>query len=101
MTMTIAGVEFEGPYKNTSSLKDEGGVYVVYSETNDSKWQRLDVGQSDKVKDRIESHDRKDCWEKNKQGDLGYCVRYVKDEKARTELEQKAREERKIPCGEK
>lgn len=97
--MEIAGETFEGPYTDTAKLKDSAGVYVVYTETSKNQWRRLDVGQSEAVKTRIENHDRADCWNENKKGDLGYCVKYLPNENERLNLESRARAERNIPCG--
>jgi len=63
----------------------------------------IDVGESSKVKTRIETHDRKDCWEKNCNVTVKYVVYYIEHGKksSRVDVEQDIRDSYNIPCGEK
>ena len=70
------------------------------------KFTVIDVGEAEKVKERIDTHDRKDCWEQNcKSGTIKFGVHYTSnmtDEKRR-EIEGKIRNSprRTVLCGEK
>ena len=63
----------------------------------------IDVGESSKVKTRIETHNRKDCWEKNCNVTVKYVVYYIEHGKksSRVDVEQDIRDNYNIPCGEK
>jgi hypothetical protein len=76
--ITISGYNFEGPYTNTAHLADNGGIYVILTrrQANDS-WTVVDVGESGQVRQRIENHDRKECWRRNSQGTVAVAVLYT------------------------
>jgi len=101
MGISISGYSFEGPYTGTDYLKHEQGVYVILDKRRDGKWYILDVGESEDVKDRVENHDRKDCWERNRQGELGVAVLYTPGWTAsqRRAVESKIREAFSPACG--
>ena len=63
----------------------------------------IDVGESSKVKTRIETHNRKDYWEKNCNVTVKYVVYYIEHGKksSRVDVEQDIRDNYNIPCGEK
>jgi len=105
MSLEITGqssliYNFEGPYDDTDDLQDRSGVYVIVCEEN-SENIPIDVGESSKVKSRIESHDRKECWIQNCEGDLVVYVYYTPNQtkKSRMEIEQDIREKYNFPCG--
>lgn len=102
MSITIGDdYVFEGPFHDTSSLKNQSGVYVILDKRSDDKHYLLDVGESGDVGDRVENHDRKDCWIKNQKGTL-YCAAYYVNEASRHRIEQDIRQRRPaIPCGER
>lgn len=93
---------FEGPYSNTGSLRDKSGVYAILCELN-GKLDLIDVGEASEVKTRVETHDRKDCWEKNCNRVIKYAAYYIEHGKkpSRVEVEQDIRDNYNIPCGEK
>lgn len=101
MPISIEGETFEGPYRFPSTLDDKPGVYVIATETVKDSWKLLDVGQSDTVKTRVENHDRVDCWNRYKKGDLGYCVKYEPNQERRDALEKKIRTNQDLPCGDR
>jgi hypothetical protein len=70
MSITIGKYEFEGPYHDTASLKDRSGVYAILDHKEGEHYGLLDVGESANVKTRVETHDRKDCWNRNKKADF-------------------------------
>ncbi|MEM7165138.1 MAG: hypothetical protein AAF581_06710 [Planctomycetota bacterium] len=101
MSIEICNHSFEGPYTDTSDLKEQGGVYVILDKRSNAKWTVIDVGQSSGVKSRVDSHDRKDCWTRNQRGTLGVAVMYTPgwSEQQREALERKIREAYTPMCG--
>jgi len=102
-SITIEGYDFEGPYTDTSYLRDDQGVYMILDHRSDRKWHVLDVGESEEVKTRVENHDRATCWERNRRGTLGYAVLYTPGWTAaqRRTLEGRIRKAYNPPCGER
>ncbi len=96
MGIPISGYEFDGPFDNTSSLKDKSGVYVILTSDNRKV---VDVGESGKVKTRVENHDREACW-KNNRG-TRVAVLYVDGESARKAIADKVRKQYNPPCGDR
>ena len=98
MSILINGYSFDGPYSSTYSLEDRSGVYVILCNSR-----LIDVGESAGVRNRIENHDRKDCWERNCSGNISFAVHYTPNlqQSGRMEIEQEIRRShRDIPCGE-
>ena len=103
------------PLRFLDELDDRSGVYVILGQPvdfgtrivtpekmvsyNNEQWQVIDVGQSKELSDRIESHNRRECWwhERNK-----ICVAaiYV-DASARRDIETKLRNHYNPPCGQR
>jgi len=107
MSLTAEGCSgnkytFEGPYSSTNSLMDNSGVYLIIC--NDGKsYHPVDVGESAKVKTRVETHDRKECWSKNCNHTLKVAIYYTpnKQQAGRREIEQDIRCKYDFPCGER
>lgn len=99
-----SGIEytFEGPYSNTNQLEDRSGVYFITWYKN-NEYYPIDVGESKNVKTRIETHDRKDCWDENCNGQLMAAVYYTpnKQQQGRMEIEQDIRCNYNFPCGDR
>ena len=92
-------IKRDGPYpiEQADKLKNEPGVYTIWCRDT-----LIDVGQSDNVRDRVMSHDRKDCWSKHcHQESLKVAAIYIKDEQQRLKLEKEIRQRRKPLCGER
>lgn len=101
MSITISEYAFEGPYLNTESIKNESGLYTILDKRSDGKWSVIDVGESQDLKTRIDNHDRKTCWETNRQGQLGVAVLYTpgwRDDQRRS-LESTIRDSYSPTCG--
>ena len=101
MTVEIGGYTFSGWWNNVSTLDEKSGVYAIGCE-KDGKVKVLDVGESGNVQDRVEQHDRKDCWNKNcKSGTLKYAQHLTpnKQQAGRKEIEQDIRDKVNVPCG--
>ena len=58
----------------------------------------IDVGESARVKTRVESHDRERCWTINQQGSLAVAVLYTQSLKRRL-IEQEIRAQYTPVCG--
>lgn len=76
MTITVGPYTFEGPYTNTSELRENSGVYAIHC-LRENAYFLVDVGESSAVKTRVENHDRKDCWTRNCNGILTVSVLYT------------------------
>ena len=100
MTITIGKYSFDGPYSSTDSLEDKSGVYVILSR-REKKYYLLDVGELAKVKERVETHDRKDCWKENCKETLTYAVYYTPNlqQPGGMKIEQEIRDQYDPPCG--
>lgn len=61
MSITFSNYTFEGPYAISADLKNQSGTYVILGKNSNGKWNVIDVGESDTVRERIENHDRITC----------------------------------------
>lgn len=100
MTITIGGYTFLGPWATTSILYEEPGVYVILCKTNES-YTVLDVGESENIKERVQNHERKDCWKRHCSGNITYAEIKEPDEDKRRAIEKTIREKINPPCGER
>jgi len=102
MSINVGKHSFEGPYISTDKLEDKSGVYAIhcYRENN---YYLIDIGESAKVKERVDNHDKEDCWKKNCSGTLTVSVLYTPNlqQSGRMEIEQEIRKQYNPPCGEK
>ena len=100
MSIKIGRYNFEGPYSSSDSLQDKSGVYVILCE-NGSGYGPIDCGESATVKSRIESHDRRNCWNRNCNGSLRFSVLYTPNIQSagRVAIEQEIRQNYNFPCG--
>src|SRR4030042_800624 len=98
MGITIGRFTFEGPYTSTANLEDRSGIYAILKkEVN--KYHLVDVGESAKVKSRVESHDRQDCWKRNCNSTLTMAVYYTPNmqQPGRMQVEQEIRKQYNPP----
>ncbi len=102
MSLIIAGYGFEQGGSDGANLEHARGVYAVLCEFGDGHRSVIDVGESEDVRDRVENHDRRDCWRQNCTGTLGIAVYYTPGWSTveRRTLVQKIRAEFDPPCGE-
>ena len=97
------GYEFDGRYLKPDYLQDAAGVYVVWCENMDDLFV-LDVGQSGNVKERLQSHERLDCWFCHcLDGQVCYSATYTYNlpEGNRIQIEQLIRQLTKPLCSER
>src|SRR4030066_494464 len=99
--MQLLGYEFEKPYIFLqTTFYDIAAVYIVYTILN-GKTIWLDVGETDKLGNRLSTHERKDCWLINSLGREIYIgVMQVKNEFTRRNIELDLRNKLLPICGE-
>lgn len=61
--LTISGYPFTCVPLADINFADVAAIYVILCVAEDGSWTVLDVGQSGEVGDRLDTHDRKRCWE--------------------------------------
>lgn len=101
MSIPIGRYTFDGPYSSTSQLQDRSGIYAVLTSSNGQNFTVIDVGESATIKSRIESHDREDCWVRNRSGSLYWAVLYTpgQQQAGRMQIEQELRKLFQPVCG--
>lgn len=97
--MNICNYNFEGPFASTEYIKNQSGAYVILDK-NSEGYNILDCGESEAIKNRIENHDRSDCWKRNAKGKIVFCVFYCSEQK-RMQVESEIRKKYNPPCGER
>jgi len=103
MSINVGNYTFDGPFDNTAALQDRSGVYVILDLRSDGKYYIVDVGESSQVKTRVENHERKDCWQRNGQGNLTVAVLYTPNlqQPGRAAIEKEIRMQYNPPCGDR
>jgi hypothetical protein len=96
----IEGYKFEGPYQTATSVKDISGAYVIHYLRDDGKYERLDAGESEKLRSRLENHERQQCWISHARGSITYSVLYCSAEN-RVNIADRIRLASNLPCGER
>jgi hypothetical protein len=93
MAIKLGKYSFTGPVASIDKIKDRSGVFAIVCKV-DSEFFLIDVGESSKLRTRIENHDKKDCWTKNCNGQLTIYVHYTTflNQKGRILIEQALRE---------
>ena len=101
MAFRIGGRNFTGPSPSKARIKNRSGVYAVLTKVGKGKFKVLDIGESAKVRTRLNSHDRSDCWSDNAQGKLYYAVHYTPyaQRSGRRRVEQPLRAKYDPTCG--
>jgi len=101
MSINIDNYNYEGPFGDTSQLKNQSGVYVILGRSSNAHdWNVVDVGESATVRDRVENHDRSACWKRQGHSQLQVAAYYC-NERERMQLEQQLRKQFKPPCGDR
>jgi len=90
--INLCGYTFEGPYHDTSNIKDIPGIYAVLCNHNEV----LYIGTSGEgmsassqgIKGRLNRHKYKSDWKDHcKSGQLEYAVMYIENQKQRLDIE--------------
>jgi hypothetical protein len=94
------GYKIDGPYASSDSLKPRAGVYIIWCKKGDSLTV-IDVGESANVKERVNNHERFDCWIRHCSGTTYYSATYTPNlqQAERIQIEQKIRRLTNLPCG--
>ena len=100
MSLERWGYQFDGPFYYSESLRELPGVYVVWCLFH-NYLNILDVGESDNVKERLGSHERRDCWKNKCPGIIQHSAAYISDQAERLRLEKLIRNSEIVPCGER
>ena len=99
--LRIGGWDFEEPC-SASGLRDAPGVYAVLDIRDaGASYACIDVGESDQVATRVNSHGREQCWSRNTTGRRAFAVLYTvgHDDGRRRQIEQDVRRSMSPPCG--
>jgi len=100
MTITVCSYPFEGPYDDSTSMRDIPGVYVVACD-RDGDYYLIDVGESADVKSRIDGHEGWGSWRSNCRsgGTLIFFALYVPEmqQVGRMNIERELRNRYKLP----
>lgn len=93
-TVNINGSTFE-TYPLNTNFNDVPGVYVIYTS---QKW--LDVGETDKLGQRIPTHERRNCWVNNAGGlPINLAFLSVESQAQRLSMESNFRNSLNPTCG--
>ncbi len=102
MSITVGNHTAEGPYTNSNDLKNASGVYVILTRNGStSKWTVIDIGESHDLRERVENHDRSNCWDSHSKGTVACAPIYTphKQQAGRREIEQELRAQFTPACG--
>jgi len=93
MAIKLGKYSFAGPITQSDNIRDKSGVYAILCNV-DSEYFLIDVGESSRLRTRIETHDKKDCWIKNCTGQLLIYVHYTPflKQQSRIHIEHELRE---------
>lgn len=101
MPITVCGTyTCDGPFGESSELENRSGVYIILRR-EPRYYFIVDVGESARVRDRVESHDRIPCW--RRQGFTHFAVYYTPNfgKARRMEIERDIRRKHSPPCGDR
>jgi len=98
--MKVLNYNFAGPHTTVENLLNRSGVYLIVDQQKTNNV-LVDVGESSEVKNRIENHDRKSCWNQNCVGKLTAYVLYTPGvgQLGRISIEKKIRDGFNPLCG--
>lgn len=87
---------FDGPHSINTNFNEVAGIYIITKDV--SAINKIDIGETENLKERIPNHERRNCW-KNYNGTYLW-FHHEKNEKDRLEKEKKLRNYFNPPCGE-
>ena len=104
VSVTIGNLNFQCVRISDADFKDIAAIYVIICVASNGNWNVLDVGQSGELGDRIDNHDREDCWKRNCLNQtIWVCIypmpsnKYTKQD--RLDIEKKLRNQYNPKCG--
>lgn len=99
MSIKIGNYHAEGPFGNTNQLQASSGVYVILGRSGANvNWNVVDAGESQDIRQRVENHDRRPCWQRQGHAELAVAAIYA-NEKNRMPIERDLRQQFNPPCG--
>ena len=113
--MDIGGYEFDGVFTDLNQISSHDiGVYVVLCLINDHPHCVLYVGTSEggtgratgpdvteagNLQQTLRSHKKRNCWQEETHGEIGYCVRPVTETDSRIDIRDELQWKYVTPCG--
>lgn len=97
----IGGYQFEGPYMSLRRIPEGMGLYGIVSHDG-KQYYLLDVAYSDNIKKACQNNERKECWEKYKQGNLLYAFFQndeLNEDTYKLIIDEIRKKYKMIPCG--
>jgi hypothetical protein len=76
MAIRLGNYSFTGPFESIDDINDWSGIYAIVCNVDQENF-LLDVGESSKLRTRIENHDKKDCWINHCKGQLKIYIHYT------------------------
>lgn len=76
MTISLGNFTFSGPIESIDKIRDLPGIYAIICVV-ENEYFLVDVGESSKLRTKIENHDNKDCWTENCKGQLEIFIHYT------------------------
>lgn len=99
MSIQVGNYQAQGPFGNEGSLNARSGVYVILGRSRQiDSWNVVDVGESENIRNRVQTHDRSPCWRGQGHGELAVAAIYA-DARNRMLIERELRGQFNPPCG--
>lgn len=99
MSIQIGNYQAEGPFINVDGLSPRSGVYVILGRSDHAeRWYVVDVGESEDIRNRVDTHERAPCWRGQGHRQLSVAAIYV-DGRDRMLIERHLRQQYNPPCG--
>jgi hypothetical protein len=104
--VTIGGLPFQCVKLSEADFSDIAAIYVILCVDKNGNWTVIDIGQTGELGKRIDTHDRRSCWETNcPNHNIWVCIYKMPTDKYnkqdRLELEKRLRNQYNPPCGER
>lgn len=98
--ISIGRYRFEGPFYDLDGLCPSAGVYAILDRQKGG-FAVLDIGESQRINERIGHHERRPCWDQACVGMLAYACLYVpaSTKHQRLAIEEELREQFVPACG--
>ena len=113
--MNIGGYEFNGVFTDLDQISSyDIGVYVVLcliddyphcvlyigtSEGGTGRTTGADVTESGNLQQTLKYHNKRDCWQEQTHGEIGYCVKSVTETDRRINIRAELQWKYVTPCG--
>lgn len=91
---------FNGPFAIAEGLVAKSGVYLISTKAPSGRHTVLGLGESENVNQRVNNHDRAQCWRQHIENGL-FCSALYCDENTRMSVQSELRAFFNPPCGER